>query len=92
MATLATTKLEVPVVYNGVTRSIEAQPHERVVALLQRAIQTFGITQQPHLLSLFREDGTKVEEHQSVEEAGLGTSTLLLLRPDAVKGGETCSS
>jgi len=88
MATTAATKIEVPIVYNGVTRPIEAEPHERVVALLQHAIHTFGITQQPHLLSLFREDGTKVEEHQSVEEAALGTGTLLLLRPDAVKGGE----
>jgi len=87
MPTETSLKVEVPVVYNGVTREVEAEPHEQVVALLQRAIHDFGITQQPHLLSLFRQDGTKVEEHQSVSQAALNEETLLLLRPDAVKGG-----
>ena len=87
MPTNTAVKLEVAVVYNGVTKEIQAEAQQRVVALLQRAIHEFGVTQQPHLLSLFRQDGTKVEEQQSVAEAGLLTGTLLLLRPDAVKGG-----
>lgn len=81
-------KFLVDVTYNGVTKPIEVQPEERVTALLAKAIASFGITQNPHLLSLYREDGTVVPENESVEQAGLKPNELLLLRPNAVKGGE----
>lgn len=75
------------VIYNGVDKPLEFNPRQAVQAILQHAIQLFGVTQQPHLLSLFREDGTKVEEPQSAEDAGLREGTKLYLRPDQVKGG-----
>lgn len=81
-------KFLVDITYNGVTKPIEVQPEERVTALLAKAIASFGITQNPHLLSLYREDGTVVPENESVEQAGLKPNELLLLRPNAVKGGE----
>jgi hypothetical protein len=81
-------KFLVDVTYNGVTKPIEVQPEERITALLAQAIASFGITQNPHLLSLYREDGTVVPENESVEQAGLKPNQLLLLRPNAVKGGE----
>lgn len=87
MTTTVEKRFAVAVVYNGVTKPIEVQPAEQVVALLQKAIAAFGITQNPHLLSLFREDGTVVPEHESVEKAGLKPGEVLLLRPNAVKGG-----
>jgi|SRR5690348_696162 len=80
-------KFAVEVVYNGISKSLEVEPEERVTALLQQSIAAFGITQQPHLLSLFREDGTVVPETESVERAGLKPGEVLLLRPNAVKGG-----
>lgn len=80
-------KFAVDVVYNGVTKPIEVVPEERVTALLRKAIAAFGITQNPHLLSLYRGDGSLVPENESVERAGLKPNEVLLLRPNAVKGG-----
>lgn len=87
MATIVEKKFAVQVVYNGVTKPLEVQPEERVTALLQRAIAIFNITQNPHLLSLYTENGSLVPENQSVEGAGLKPDEVLLLRPNAVKGG-----
>ena len=81
------TKFQVEVSYNGVTKALQVEAHEQVEAILQQAIHLFQITQQPHLLSLFRLDGSKVDEHQSAAQAGLQQGTELFLRPDAVKGG-----
>jgi len=80
-------KFAVEIVYNGVTKSLSVQPEEQATAILARAIALFGITQNPHLLSLFREDGTVVPENESAERAGLKAGEVLLLRPNAVKGG-----
>ena len=87
MTTIAEKKFVVEIVYNGVTKPLQVQPEEQVTALLQKAIATFGITQNPHLLSLFRQDGSVVPENESVERAGLKPGEILLLRPNAVKGG-----
>jgi len=88
MAVAVEKKFLVDVTYNGVAKPIEVQPEERVSALLAKAIASFGITQNPHPLSLYREDGTVVPENESVERAGLKPNEVLLLRPNAVKGGE----
>jgi hypothetical protein len=80
-------KFVVDVVYNGVSKPIQVEPDERVTAVLQRAIAAFGITQNAHLLSLYREDGSVVPENESVERAAIKPKEVLLLRPSAVKGG-----
>lgn len=87
MVVAAEKQFAVEVTYNGVTRPIEVQPEQQVTALLAKAIAAFGISQNPHLLSLYREDGTVVPESESVERAGLKQGEMLLLRPNAVKGG-----
>jgi hypothetical protein len=79
--------LWVDITYNGVTKPLLVEPEERVTALLQKAIAAFGITQNQHLLSLFRQDGTVVPENETIEQAGLKPHEILLLRPNAVKGG-----
>jgi len=84
------TKFAVEVSYNGITKSIQVESAERVTALLQRAIAAFGIAQNAHLLSLFRQDGSLVQENESVAQAGLKPGELLLLRPNVVKGGWAC--
>jgi hypothetical protein len=78
---------EVPVIYNGETKRIKADEDEQTDALLERAIREFHVTNQPHLLSLFREDGTRVEANQTLKQAHITPRTTLQLRPDAVKGG-----
>jgi hypothetical protein len=80
-------KFVVELVYNGVTKPLQVEPEEQVTALLQKAIAAFGITQQPHLLSLFRQDGSVVPENESIERACIKPGEILLLRPNAVKGG-----
>ncbi len=55
--------------------------------MLERAIKLFGITQQPHLLSLFFANGTVVDESASAAAAGLTPGITVYLRPNVVKGG-----
>ena len=80
-------RFTVEIVYNGVTKSLEVELEQRIAAVLQNAIALFGITQNPHLLSLFRQDGSQVPETETVERARLKPGEVLLLRPNAVKGG-----
>ncbi len=81
-------KFAVAVVYNGITKPFEVDPEEQVRALLQQAIAAFGVTQQPHLLGLFRTNGSEVPDNESVERAGLKPGEVLLLRPSAGRGGQ----
>ncbi len=87
MSVVAEKKFAVEITYNGVTKPLEVNPEERVQAVLQQAIAAFGITQNPHLLGLFRENGTEVPDNESVERAGLKPGELLLLRPSSVRAG-----
>lgn len=84
---MAENRYVINVVYNGQPRSLEAEPHEAVTSVLERSIKLFGITQQPHLLSLFFADGTVVDESKSVQAAGLTPGITVYLRPNVVKGG-----
>lgn len=92
MTTSVETKFDVEIVYNGITKPLKVESHESVTAVLQRAVAEFHITQNPHLLSLYRQDGSVVPENESVERAGLKPGEVLLLRPNAVKGGNTLLS
>src|SRR5262249_24074112 len=67
----------VKVIYNGMEKSIRVESEEHITTLLKAAITAFGVTQNPHLLSLFREDGSVVDESQSVEQARLKPGELL---------------
>jgi hypothetical protein len=77
------------ITYNGVTKHVAFELNELVKAILDRAIQAFSVTQAPHLLSLFREDGSTVPDQSTAAAAGLKKNMKLFLRPDQVKGG-TC--
>ena len=80
-------KFSIEIVYNGVSRPFQVESEEHVIVLLQKAIAAFGITQNPHLLSLFRQDGNALSESESVGRAGLKAKDVLLFRPNVVKGG-----
>jgi hypothetical protein len=88
METTVEKKFAVEIIYNGITKKLEVEREEQVAAVLQKAIAEFHITQNPHLLSLFRQNGSVVPENESVERAGLKPGEILLLRPNAVKGGD----
>ena len=87
MSVSAPSKFSIVVIYNGLTETIQVESHQSVTAVLAHAEDSFHITQNRHLLSLFREDGTEVGEQQSVADAGLRALERLALRPSAVKGG-----
>jgi len=87
METTVEKKFAVEIIYNGITKNLEVEGEEQVAAVLQKAIGEFRITQNPHLLSLYRQDGSLVPENESVERAGIKPREVLLLRPNAVKGG-----
>lgn len=84
---IGTKQYTVEIVYNGVTKPLTVEPEQQVTAVLARAIALFNITQNRHLLSLYREDGTLVQENESAERAGLKPNEALLLRQNTVKGG-----
>ena len=72
---------------DGVEKPLEVQQHELIRAVLEQAIHLFKVVDQPHRLSLFRADGTKLEERESVGAAGLHEGAVIYLRHDVVKGG-----
>ena len=80
-------KIEVEVVYNGVTKPLAIEPHQQMTAVVEQAAHFFGITQAVHLLALFKPDGTEIAVNQSVADAGIKPGELLALRPSAVRGG-----
>ena len=83
---------EIFVASNGLEKSVTANVHETVQALLNRAIQEFHISNQPHVLSLFPQSGgPELNDNSKVGESGVRPGDHFLLRPGAVKGGaRTC--
>lgn len=79
--------VHVIVLYNGLSREITYRPEELVEHIRQRAIAAFGITQNPHLLSLWTEGGSELPDNLTAHEARIHPNERLLLRPGAVKGG-----
>ena len=85
MTATATKQFEISIVYNGVTKPITVNPEQTVQAVREHAIRAFGITQNPHLLGLFTDQGAELSDTSSVESAGITPGETLLLRPSAVR-------
>jgi hypothetical protein len=79
-------KFGVQITYNGLTKSLEVEPHQSMTAVVQLAAHLFGITD-VQTLALFKEDGSEIALNQSVLEAGIKPGQLLALRPRVVRGG-----
>jgi hypothetical protein len=77
----------IEVVYNGKPKHIVVTLHELIKTILDDAIKEFHVTQQPHLLSLFTEDGTELDDKSTVQQNGIDRKTVLYLRQSKVKGG-----
>jgi hypothetical protein len=87
-ATQAPPTIDIIVVYDGLDRTVRAEPHETIQALLERAMNAFAIHQNRHTLALFTESGTELTNlQQQVSDAGIKEGTRLLLRPSLVRGG-----
>lgn len=80
-------EVTVEVTYNGVTKSLHVNLDNLAKVALAAAIQLFGVSQNPHLLSLYNETGTELADEKSLRDQGVKKCVLLLLRPGTVKGG-----
>lgn len=87
MTTATTTEFDVTIVYNGLSKSISANPNQAVQALLQHALNAFEIQQGRENFALFTEAGQLLDPNLSVKDAGITAESKLLLRPRQVSGG-----
>jgi hypothetical protein len=78
---------DVFVSYNGVEKSFTVNINEPVHVLLGKAIKEFGVTNQPHILSLFNQSNVELPDAAKLGEVGVKEGDHLLMRPSAVKGG-----
>ena len=76
----------VTVTFNGTDKQLAYEPGALVQALLDHARQAFGV-QSNHLLNLFTEGGTELDDKQTARDAGVVPGMLLVLRQSTVKGG-----
>jgi hypothetical protein len=79
---------EIHVVYNGVSKAIRhVESQELVSALLQRALEEFGVRDRPHAYALYRLSGEEIPNDRTVHAAGIEKDAKLLLREKIVGGG-----
>jgi len=86
-ATTAADTLTLVIVYNGLERPVQANTHQTIQALLEHAMNAFGVHQNRHLMALWTDSGVELQLNQSIQDAGLVEGSRLLLRPSAVRGG-----
>jgi len=77
----------VTVTYNGADQEIDYQPHSSMQALLEHALNAFGVQDNRHLMALFTSDGNELPNEGSVADAGVKPGDVLVLRPSKVRGG-----
>jgi hypothetical protein len=77
----------VVITFNGEEKVLIYQPHESVEAVLNRAMDAFGIHSNRHVMSLITEAGAELDDHASMHGAGVKPGDVLILRQSTVKGG-----
>ena len=80
-------QIDAAVVYNGVTKAIKVNLNEAVQAVLQHALNEFGIHQNRENFALFNANGQEINAGSSAQDAGITAGAQLLLRPRQVRGG-----
>lgn len=80
-------KTQVQIAYNGRSLAFPLKKTDLVATLLQQAIAAFGVTQNPHLLSLFDDKGVELNDNETLAKAKVNPGERLILRPSVVKGG-----
>lgn len=76
----------VTITFNGGDKEFPYQPEQLVKVLLDHAKRAFGV-ESNHLLSLFTESGTELDDAKTARDAGVVPGMLLVLRQSTVKGG-----
>lgn len=87
MTTVTTAQFDVTINYNGLPKSVRANAHQAVQALVQHALNAFDIHQARENFGLFTESGQLLDVNVSVSDAGITPESKLLLRPRQVSGG-----
>lgn len=86
--TIAPNRLAVFVLYNGLTESIDYEPHEHGQALFEQACSKFQIPagQRADLALYLPDNTTEVPLGASIEQGGVQPNTTLTLRPRRSSG------
>lgn len=82
-------KFDVIVIYNGTEKTVSVNAEQVVQAVLQRALQAFGIPDNPENLVLANTDSPNVilQSNDKIQDAGICAGTRLLLRPPVAGAG-----
>jgi hypothetical protein len=81
-------RFAVVVVYNGLKRELQVEPHESMASVTERAISLFEVSEQRHLLALFDTNNREFTDlSESAAQAGLHAGEVLVLRQSQVRGG-----
>lgn len=86
-ANMAAPRPRIIVTYNGLDSEIPYVPAESMQALLNQALDAFGVHNQRHVMALWTTSGVELPLEGSVQDAGVKPGEILVLRPSAVRGG-----
>lgn len=85
---MAVTKIKVLVTFNGLERTLEANPRAAVASLLAHALDAFAITANRHLMALYFNDNREITDtSRSIADWGIAATTKLVLRQSAILAG-----
>ncbi len=81
-------KFSVTITYNGSSKAFEVNSHQAVRALLEHALNEFGITANRHMQALFFPDNREITDvTKSIADWGIVAGTILVLRQSVVLAG-----
>jgi len=82
-----TNLIDVQISYNGVTKTINVNLNQPVQAVLQHALNEFGIHQNRENFVLVNAGGQELNNGSTAQEAGIAPGGQILLRPRQVRSG-----
>jgi hypothetical protein len=78
----------VDIIYNGVEKPLShVELQQQVTSIFQRSLQLFDVRDRQHVYALFTLGGQEIANNQTVQAAGIGPGSKLLLREKMVSGG-----
>jgi hypothetical protein len=83
----AVKKDTVTITYNGDDKVFGYTPDEKVRTVLDRALNEFHVTSNPHLMGLFTEGNAELPDNSTMSAADVRPGELLVLRQSTVRGG-----
>jgi len=81
-------KFAIVISFNGVDKSFEVEPHQAMQAVLEHALNEFGISSNRHVMALFFIDNREITDlTKSVSDTGIVAGAKLVLRQSAILAG-----